>query len=78
MQNNFQIGPVLFDKKVLAISPFSDAAATKVLLGIKFFEHLKNIPVKLFFNQSIGLVGEVICRKLLKDVLTDDDAKDAG
>ena len=32
--------PVLLEKifKVLAIFPFCDAAATKVLLGIKFFE----------------------------------------
>ena len=32
--------------------------------------------MKLFSNQSVGLVGEVICRKLLTDRRTDDD--DAG
>ena len=41
VQINFQIVPALLDKKifkVLAIFPFSDAAATKDLLQIKFFE----------------------------------------
>ena len=43
VQNNSQIRTALLDKKifkVLAIFPFSDSAATKVLHGIKFFKPL--------------------------------------
>ena len=66
MQNDFQIWPILMDKfffKVLAFSPFSDAAATKSSTTLKE-DDLRNIPVLLFLNWSIGLEGEVVCRNM--------------
>ena len=56
--------------KIWQFSPFLMPQQPKFYLQLNLWttlkeDHLRTIPLKLFWNLSIGLVGEVICRKLL-------------
>ena len=66
-QNNFR--PVLLDKKIfkdLAFSPFSHAAATKVQVGIKFFDLFFLMgATKGTFLWNYFEIGPVVSKKIL-------------